>query len=127
MKAEELRRFVEAVEPGALLIHHEDFGGFNGTQEFWKQRCARCRSRWPNDALAAKDGGAGGLAHGYAELVRAVNSVKNPAGGYDAARDCQIVLISPVYVPDSPASEDWSNVLELWQNTAVQLPGQTTL
>jgi hypothetical protein len=121
-KADELQRFVEAVEPGALYIHHEDFGGFNGTQAFWRRRCERCRARWSNDALAARDGGAGALAHGYSELVRAVNRVKNPASGYDAARDCQILLVSPVYMPDSPASDDWSNVLELWQNTALQLP-----
>ena len=29
-KAEELREYVAAVEPGALYIHHEDFGGFEG-------------------------------------------------------------------------------------------------
>ncbi len=121
-KADELRRFVEAVEPGSLYIHHEDFGGFDGTQAFWKHRCPRCRSRWSNDALAARDGGAGALAHGYSELVRAVNCVKNPESGYDAKRDCQIILASPVYSPDSPASEDWAEVLELWQNIAVQLP-----
>jgi hypothetical protein len=121
-KADELRRFVEAVEPGALYIHHEDFGGFDGTQAFWNQRCALCRSRWSNDALAAKDGGAGALAHGYSELVRAVNGVKHLNTGYDASRDCQILLTSPVYSPDSPASDDWSKVLELWQNIAVQLP-----
>ncbi len=121
-KAEELRHFVEAVEPGAVYIHHEDFSGFDGAQSFWKQRCERCRARWSNDALAARDGGAGALAHGYSALVRAVNTVKNPDGGYDAARDCQIILVSPAYSPDSPASDDWSEVLELWQNIAVQLP-----
>lgn len=121
-KADELRRFVAAVEPGAVYIHHEDFGGFDGTQAFWKQRCARCRARWPSDALAAKEGGAGALAHGYSELVRAVNGVKNPATGYDAQRDCQILLVSPVYLPDSPASRDWGEVLELWQTIALQLP-----
>ncbi|GEM_PF-1320519 len=122
LKAEELRQFVAAVEPGALYIHHEDFGGFNGTEKVWRQRCPLCRRRWPNDSLAASDGGAGGLANGYAALIRAVNSVKNAATGYDAARDCQIILVSPVYVPDSPSSQDWSNALELWQNIGRHLP-----
>src|SRR5438045_9794329 len=32
LKADELRRFVETVEPGALYIHHEDFGNFQSTE-----------------------------------------------------------------------------------------------
>ena len=91
-KAAELREFVAAVEPGALYIHHEDFGDFQGTEEIWQKRCSRCRSRWPNGSLVARDGGAGGLANGYAALVQAVNSVKNADSGYDASRDCQIIL-----------------------------------
>ena len=122
LKSEELRKFVEAVEPGALYIHHEDFGGYRGTEDIWQKRCSRCRSRWPNNSLHAKDGGAGALANGYSALVRAVESVKDPATGYDAARDCQIILVSPVYEPDSPSSDDWSKVLELWKNIATQLP-----
>src|SRR6202040_3629927 len=97
LKAEEFRRFVEAVEPGALYIHHEDSGDYRRTQEMGLKRCYRGRKRWPNDTLKASDGGAGGLANGYGALVRAINSVKNPATGYEAARDCQVVLISPGY------------------------------
>jgi hypothetical protein len=122
LKGEELRQFVQAVEPGALYIHHEDQGNFRNSEAMWKKRCERCRERWPNDSLAATDGGAGGLANGYRALVEAVNSVKNSDTGYDAARDCQIILISPVYVPDSPATGDWSNALELWTNIGQQLP-----
>lgn len=122
LKGEELRQFVQAVEPGALYIHHEDQGNFRNTEAMWKKRCARCRERWPNDSLAASDGGAGGLANGYRALVHAINSVRNPNTGYDASRDCQIILISPVYVPDSPAPGDWSNALELWTNISRQLP-----
>ncbi|MCW5977924.1 MAG: hypothetical protein KIT09_07590 [Bryobacteraceae bacterium] len=126
-KAEELRQFVAAVEPGALYIHHEDFGDFQGTEQIWQKRCARCRARWPSDALVAKDGGAGGFANGYAALVKAVNGVRNPASGYDASRDCEIILVSPVYVPDSPASEDWAETLELWQNIGLELPASRNL
>jgi hypothetical protein len=122
LKAEELRGFVEAVEPGALYIHHEDFGDFRETEKMWRERCARCRERWPNDSLEASDGGAGGLSHGYAALVRAINGVSNSTTGYDAARDCQIILISPVYEPDSPDPDDWAKVLELWRNIGKQLP-----
>jgi len=122
LKAEELRKFVETVEPGALYIHHEDFGGYRGTEDIWQKRCSRCRSRWPNNSLQAKNGGAGALANGYSALVRAVESVRDSATGYDAGRDCQIILVSPVYEPDSPSSDDWSNVLELWKNIALKLP-----
>lgn len=122
LKAEELGNYVEAVEPGALYIHHEDLGGYRATEEMWQKRCERCRRRWPNNALCAKDGGAGAFANGYSSLVRAVEGVKDPATGYDAARDCQIILVSPVYDADSSASDDWSNVLQLWANIARQLP-----
>lgn len=122
LKAEELQKYVAAVHPGALYIHHEDFGGVNGTQKVWLQRCDRCRRRWPNDSLVAPDGGAGALANGYSALVRAVNSVKDRDAGYDAARDCQIILVSPVYIPDTPEPDTWSRVLELWRNIAGLLP-----
>jgi Glycosyl hydrolase family 20, domain 2 len=122
LKAEELADFVRQVEPGALYIHHEDFGGFDGTQDAWLHRCEDCRRKWPNDSLIAPDGGAGGLAHGYSALIRGVNTVRNPESGYDASRDCQIILVSPVYAPSGPTSEDWSNALELWRNIGKQLP-----
>ena len=122
LKGDELQKFVAAVEPGALYVHHEDFGSVERTQAAWQERCGRCRKRWPNDSLMAPDGGAGGLAHGYSALIQAVNGVKNPADGYDASRDCLIILVSPVYEADSSSSDDWSNVLELWKNIGLQLP-----
>ena len=39
LKAAELREYVAALEPGALYIHHEDFGGYEGTQQAWLERC----------------------------------------------------------------------------------------
>jgi hypothetical protein len=126
-KAEELREYVAAVEPGALYIHHEDFGGFEGTQKAWLQRCEQCRRRWPNDSLAAPDGGAGALAHGYSELAKAVSSVRNAETGFDGSRDTRVILVSPVYVPDGPTSEAWSQVMELWRNIGLQLPKSKTI
>lgn len=126
-KAAELREYVAAVEPGALYIHHEDFGGFAGTEEAWRQRCERCRKRWPNDSLAAPDGGAGALAHGYTELAKAVSSVRNPGTGFDGSRDTRVILVSPVYVPGEPRSESWANVLQLWRNIGLQLPNTETI
>jgi len=122
LKAEELRQYVDKTEPGGLYIHHEDFGGYQGSQKSWLQRCQRCRKRWPNDDLKASDGGAGGLANGYRKLIQAIQTVKNPQTGYDASRDCTIILVSPVYHTDSQTAQDWDDVLELWQNVGKQLP-----
>jgi hypothetical protein len=122
LKAAELRNYVEKTEPGGLYIHHEDFGGYDGTQGSWLQRCERCRKRWPNDDLKALDGGAGGLANGYSKLIEAINGVRNSKTGYDASRDCTVIPISPVYDVDSVSAKDWDNVLQLWQNIGRQLP-----
>lgn len=126
-KAAELSEYVAAIEPGALYIHHEDFGGFTGTEEAWRHRCESCRRRWPNDSLAAPDGGAGALAHGYTELVKAVSRVQNAATGFDGKRDTRVILVSPVYAPDEPNSQSWANVLELWRNIGLQLPNNAMI
>jgi hypothetical protein len=122
LKAEELEHFVNAVEPGMLYIHHEDCCVFEDMQKAWLGRCERCRRRWPNDSLLAADGGAGGLAHGYSNLIAAATRVSHKDTGFNAAKDTQIVLVSPVYMPASPRSEQWGEVLELWRNIARLLP-----
>ena len=120
LKAEELRKFVATVEPGALYIHHEDVS-LNEFEPMWGKRCERCRKRWPNDSLTAEDGAVGALSHLDSELVDAIDSVKNP-DGYDASRDCVIILVSPGYGPDSVSSTDWSETLEFWRNYVLHLP-----
>ncbi len=123
LKVEELRKYVETVEPGALYIHHEDVG-LNEFASMWRTRDALCRKRWPNDSVTEVDGGVGALAHLDSELIEAINGVKN-ADGYEAARDCVIILVSPGYGPDSISSADWSNTLEFWTKYAGQLPAST--
>lgn len=113
IKGEELARFVDAVEPGAVYIHHEDCCVFEDFQKAWLGRCERCRKRWPNDSLIAQDGGAGALAHGYSSLVESINRMKHD--GFDASRDTEIILVSPVYMPSNSTSVAWSDVLELWR------------
>ena len=125
LKAEELRDFVRAVEPGALYIHHEDVG-LNKFELMWKNRDQHCRKRWPNDALTALDGAAGALSYLDSELIGAIQSVKN-SDGYDAARDCVIILVSPGYGPDSMSSIDWSNTLKFWTNYSSQLPNSANI
>ena len=136
LKQEELAAFVRSVEPGALYIHHEDLSNYPDTQIEWEVRDDGCRKRWPNDDLKAMDGGAGALAHGYNMLLDAIFSVKNEESGYDASRDCIVVLISPSYmafgVGKTPrhhdsieaARQDWDNVQELWVNIYKQFKHQ---
>ena len=124
-KAAELQQFVDAVEPGGLYVHHEDCCVFEDYQRAWLGRCERCRQRWPNDSLIAPDGGAGALAHGYSVLIDAVNKVRHE--GFQAARDTEIVIVSPVYMPADTGSSEWSNVLELWKSITAQLPKATNV
>lgn len=112
--AQEFETFVRTVEPAALYIHHEDTGHYDSTQLRWAERCERCKKKWPNPDFAAMDGGAGAMAHGYSNVLRAIQRVKNADTGYDASRDCTVVFISPPYGIDSgrsglgnePADED---------------------
>jgi len=115
LKAEEMIKFVRSVEPGALYIHHEDTGWFDVTQKRWLTRDARCRRKWPNDDFVAKDGGAGAMAYGYNALLEAIFSVKNSDTGYDASKDCTVILVSPVYSARE-TKEDWERVLTHWKN-----------
>ena len=55
-------------------------------------------------------------------MIQAVNQVRHAASGYEASRDTQIVLVSPVYMPDNNKSSEWSHVMELWRNIARLLP-----
>jgi hypothetical protein len=48
--------------------------------------------------------------------------VKNPETGYDAARDCTIILVSPVYDTNPESKTDWDNVLNLWRSIGKALP-----
>ncbi|MCW5977923.1 MAG: hypothetical protein KIT09_07585 [Bryobacteraceae bacterium] len=135
--AREFETFVRAVEPGALYIHHEDTGHFDSTQIRWAARCERCQRKWPNPDFAAADGGAGAMAHGYANIFRAIRGVKNPDTGYDAARDCTVVFISPPYGIDSGRSGlgnaaadeqvNWNKTLEFWSNVLSLMPAGENL
>lgn len=122
LKAEELREYMCAVQPGGVYIHNEDYGGFDTLQKYWLKRCPTCSARWPNDDAAAADGAAGGVANGFKYLIEAINSVRDPETGYDAVRDCTIFLTSPLYTPSSPSTEDWSKAITHWKNVALALP-----
>ena len=114
LKQEELSRFVRAAEPGALYLHFLDIEDMAGHELSWSTRCPACRERWPNDALAAADGAAGGFAQLYDALCDAVFSVSNPETGYDASRDCIPILISPAYTVRTDSDAIWQSALRYW-------------
>ena len=72
------------------------------------------------------------MAHGYRNILEAVQGVKNPDTGYDAARDCTVVFISPPYGVDSQRSGmgsdrvdpvlNWNKTLEYWNNVLLDMP-----
>ncbi|MFN0170726.1 MAG: glycoside hydrolase family 20 zincin-like fold domain-containing protein [Bryobacteraceae bacterium] len=130
--AREFEEFVRSVEPGALYIHHEDTGHYETTQRRWAARCDDCRRKWPNPDFAAADGGAGAMAHGYANILAAIRRVRNADTGYDARIDCTVAFISPPYGVDSGRSGlgdekvdpdlNWNKTLEFWANVVSRMP-----
>ncbi len=135
--AREFEEFVRSVEPGALYIHHEDTGHYETTQHRWAARCDDCRRRWPNADFAAADGGAGAMAHGYANILAAVRRIRNTDTGYDARTDCTVAFISPPYGVDSGRSGlgdekvdpdlNWNKTLEFWENVVSRMPADPHL
>ena len=113
LRLAELRRFVSAVEPGALYVHQQD-EGLSGAN--WRLRCRQCRQRWPSDALAAENGMAGAYAFFYDAVVEAVKGVEKP--GYRAARDCLVALASPGYLGHSMDDQEWRLGLEYWSTVS---------
>lgn len=107
LKQEELATFVKAVEPGMLYIHNVDAMGIAHSAEVWKLRCPACRKKWPSDEVAAEDGMAGAFAFFYDSLAKAINKVRNPESGYDAARDCMLMMISPAYTSMEEEDREW--------------------
>lgn len=107
LKKRNLCEFIQAVEPGMLYLHGMDIAYQEEAVRAWTTRCPECRRRWPNDDVNAVDGMAGAFAAFYDELAEAVSSVRNPESGYDAARDCSLVMISPNYTSFSENDREW--------------------
>ena len=107
-KCQNLIEFVRAVQPGLLYIHGLDISSRDGAKRAWATRCPECRKRWPNDESNAPDGMAGAFADFYDELYEAITSVKDPASGYDASRDCIVVMPSPNYSNCREGDDEWA-------------------
>jgi hypothetical protein len=113
-----IRDYVRKTEPRALYLHHEDSDTYASAEWLWKHRCDQCRKRWPNDEMAAADGAAGGFAHGYNALCDAMFNVKNSDSGYDAARDCLVMFVSPTYTASFESDAVWDKQLAYWKTVS---------
>jgi len=112
LKQENLRAFVRATHPGALYIHNADQSTVAEVE--WAGRCPECRRQWPNDDLCAPDGMAGAMAAHYDSLAEAVSEVADSRAGYDAARDCLCVFISPGYTTYACGDAAWDLHRRYW-------------
>ena len=108
LKCQNIIDYVRAVQPGMFYIHGLDISSRKGAKEAWVTRCPECRKLWPNDESNAPDGMAGAFADFYDELYEAIASVKDPATGYDAARDCIVCMVSPNYTSYREKDDEWT-------------------
>ncbi|MGE5532100.1 MAG: glycoside hydrolase family 20 zincin-like fold domain-containing protein [Bacteroidota bacterium] len=107
-KLEDMRRFVQAVEPGFMYIHDIDTGCFEPSRKAWLWRCDECRRRWPSDEMIDPQGQAGAYADWFRQLAGTLGAVATD--DYDAARDLTLIFVSPVY------TEQWEpGQPELWE------------
>jgi hypothetical protein len=114
LKQHELAEFVRQIEPGALYIHNLDESVLAESAKTWVMRCDDCRRQWPNDDVLAPDGLAGAMAWFYDRLADAINRVRNPKTGYDAKRDCLLLMVSPNYSDYSEADAAWRRYLDYY-------------
>lgn len=122
LKKRDLAEYVRIIQPGALYIHHEDHSNYDeGTNVLWAQRCGQCKEKWPDNRLEKINGGASGIAHGFNKLCEAVFSVKDPKTGYDASRDCVVMMCSPTYGEYKESDENWEKIIEYWTNISKEM------
>ncbi|MCL5096028.1 MAG: glycoside hydrolase family 20 zincin-like fold domain-containing protein [Candidatus Omnitrophica bacterium] len=108
-------QFVRETEPGSIYLHHLDIAQFAELEKAWKNRCQLCRNQFPDDHLASSNGLAGAVAHLYNTLIHELKSIRNPASGYDASRDLQIVFAAPGYSYLTEDDRDWEKDIRYFQ------------
>jgi hypothetical protein len=114
LKQRQLVDFVSQVQPRALYIHHEDVG-LTRLGKDWLFRCDECRKRWPDDEPLSEKGTIGAVVYGMNLLCEALATVKDPASGYDAGRDCSLVFVPPGYGGGEMSGEEWRKVLSMYE------------
>ena len=111
-KIKELENYVRKTHIGCISFHNMDAHEIH--PEFWLARCDKCREKWPNDDLFAKDGCAGAFAEFISKLIKRLHMVKD--GDYDAKRDLWLRMASPGYLYAGDFTEDpeFDTGVEFW-------------
>lgn len=105
LRTARMRKFIRAVQPGAIYLHNIDTGTVADSARTWNLRCPACRRRWPNDAIIAPDGMAGAYAEFYDAMASAIHGV-DP--------DCILTVVSPVYTSWDESDADWEQACRYW-------------
>lgn len=117
LKCDRLREFTANNEPMCLYLHFEDTDAYAQSVIEWKNRCDACRDRYPNDRIEAQDGKAAAMARTADAMCAAVFSVKKP-DGYDAARDCRILLVLSPYMRWSESDDSFAREVRYYVNVS---------
>ncbi|MBT9150113.1 MAG: hypothetical protein DDT40_00279 [candidate division WS2 bacterium] len=120
LKIVELQKFVRGVEPGALYIHDIDTAGYLATTLSWKMRCKKCRKKWPNDNIEAKDGAAGAYADWFKQVRKEISKIKNPTGY--KGKDCLPIFTGPLYTTSEESEKIWKKEIEYFRNVSFLMP-----
>jgi hypothetical protein len=115
------KQFVQDIQPGSLYLHNIDTALYKDLAANWKKRCPQCRERWPDDEPYSARGYAAAVANLYNRITAELRSVKDPATGYDAARDLEIVFASPGYSYWTENDAEWESDLKYFSEIARQV------
>jgi hypothetical protein len=115
------KQLVQDLEPGSIYLHNIDVSSYAEVAAAWKKRCPRCRRQFPDDEPSSARGCAAAVAHLYNRLTAELRSVRNPASGYDAARDLEIVFASPGYSYWAESDAEWDKDIKYFCEVGRQL------
>ena len=111
LKVANVHKIMKLIHPTGIGFHNMDSHEIH--PEMWVCRCVRCREKWPNDDLYAKDGMAGAFAHYIDRLIDGITSFKD--GDYDASEGVSVHMASPGYCyAEASLDEDYDNGIKFW-------------
>ena len=119
--AKRQKQLVQDVEPASIYLHNVDYADYATLAKQWKGRCARCRERFPDDEPYSPRGYAAAVLRLYNRIIAELKSVRNPASGYDASRDLEIVFASPGYTLWSENDAEWEKGIKYFSEIGRQL------
>lgn len=120
LKCENIKRFVENNEPLCIFIHYHDRDTYERAMAEWKNRCPKCKEKYPDDRLETETGKAKGMADELNSILENIYSVKKD-NGYDAAKDCLVIFVLAPYTRWSESDEDFTKEMLYYANVSKNL------